>query len=412
MDLKNDGFQIINAAIESALPHSAVRKALGKETFSGGKLLLVSIGKAAWSMAKAASDMLGDKITDGVVITKYDHSKGELPNIKIYEAGHPISDENSYMATRNAIDLVTNLTSYDTVLLLISGGGSALFEAPLLEEEEIKSINEQLLASGANIVEINTIRKRLSRVKGGKFAKLCEPAKVISVILSDIIGDPLDMIASGPAHPDSSTSEEALGVVKKYGLKISEKAKSLLEQETPSQIDNVVTKITGSVNQLCEAARLTCIELGYEPVILTSSLACEAAEAGRFLGAIGKHHCKTSKSLAFIAGGETVVRLTGTGKGGRNQELALAAADEIKGLKNVAVFSVGSDGTDGPTDAAGGYVDGETAIKLNEKNIKIYDILNNNDSYHALKEVDGLVITGPTGTNVNDLSVLLIRADV
>ena len=246
MDLKNDGFQIINAAIESALPHSAVRKALEKETFSGGKLLLVSIGKAAWSMAKAASDMLGDKITDGVVITKYDHSKGELPNIKIYEAGHPISDENSYMATRNAIDLVTNLTSYDTVLLLISGGGSALFEAPLLEEEEIKSINEQLLASGANIVEINTIRKRLSRVKGGKFAKLCEPAKVISVILSDIIGDPLDMIASGPAHPDSSTSEEALGVVKKYGLKISEKAKSLLEQETPSQIDNVVTKITAS----------------------------------------------------------------------------------------------------------------------------------------------------------------------
>ena len=141
-------------------------------------------------------------------------------------------------------------------------------------------------------------------------------------------------------------------------------------------------------------------------------MACEAAEAGRFLGAIGKHHCKTSKSLAFIAGGETVVRLTGTGKGGRNQELALAAADEIKGLKNVAVFSVGSDGTDGPTDAAGGYVDGETAIKLNEKNIKIYDILNNNDSYHALKEVDGLVITGPTGTNVNDLSVLLIRADI
>lgn len=412
MDLRNDAYHIIDAAIESALPHSAVRKALEKEDLSGGRLLLISIGKAAWSMAKAASDMLGDKITDGVVITKYDHSKGDLPNIRIYEGGHPISDENSYMATRYAIDLVKNLTPDDKVLLLISGGGSALFEAPLLDDGEIKSINEQLLSCGANIVEMNTIRKRLSRVKGGRFAKLCEPGKVISVVLSDIIGDPLDMIASGPAYPDSSTSEEALQLVDKYGLNISEKAKGLLEQETPSQIDNVITKVTGSVNQLCEAARLACIELGYEPIVLTSSLACEASEAGRFLGAIGKHHCKTSKSLAFIAGGETVVRLRGTGKGGRNQELALAAADEIKGLKNVALFSVGSDGTDGPTDAAGGYVDGDTGIKLKMKNIKIYDILNNNDSYHALQEVEGLVITGPTGTNVNDLSLVLIKAKV
>lgn len=411
MGLRSDAFKIIDSSIESALPHSAVRKALENESFLGGRLLLVSIGKAAWSMAKAASDILADKISNGIVITKYDHSKGELANITVYEAGHPISDANSYMATKEAIKLVTGLKPEDTVLLLISGGGSALFEDPLLDEKELKSINEQLLACGANIVEINTIRKRLSRVKGGKFAKLCEPAKVISVVLSDIIGDPLDMIASGPAYPDSSTTENALGIIKKYGLIISDKAKSLIEQETPSKIHNVVTKITGSVNQLCEAARLKCIELGYEPIILTSSLSCEAAEAGRFLGAIGKYHYKTGKALAFIAGGETVVRLTGKGKGGRNQELALAAADEIKGLNNVAVFSVGSDGTDGPTDAAGGYVDGETAGELNDKNIKIYDILSNNDSYNALKEVDGLIITGPTGTNVNDLSVLLIRAD-
>lgn len=411
MGLRSDAFKIIDSAIESALPHSAVRKALENESFVGGRLLLVSIGKAAWSMAKAASDMLADKISKGIVITKYEHSKGDLDNITVYEAGHPISDSNSYMATKEAIELVTGLKPEDTVLLLISGGGSALFEEPLLDENELKNINEQLLACGANIVEINTIRKRFSGVKGGKFAKLCEPAKVISVVLSDIIGDPLDMIASGPAYPDSSTSKEALGIIEKYGLTISDKARSLIKLETPSKIDNVVTKITGSVNQLCEAARLKCIELGYEPIVLTSSLACDAAEAGKFLGAIAKHHYKTEKSLAFIAGGETVVRLTGKGKGGRNQELALASADEIQGLSNVAVFSVGSDGTDGPTDAAGGYVDGETAVKLNDKNIKIYDILNNNDSYNALKEADGLIITGPTGTNVNDLSVLLISAN-
>ncbi len=411
MDLRSDAFKIIHSSIESALPHAAVRNALENESFEGGRLLLVSIGKAAWSMAKAASDILSDKISKGIVITKYHHGKGDLANITVYEAGHPISDANSYMATKEAIKLVTNLQPEDRVLLLISGGGSALFEDPLLDEDEMKNVNEQLLASGANIVEINTIRKRLSRVKGGKFAKLCEPAKVMSVVLSDIIDNPLDMIASGPAYPDSSTSENALGIIQKYGLTLSDQARSLIEQETPDKIDNVVTKITGSVNQLCEAARLKCLELGYEPIILTSSLACEAAEAGKFIGAIAKHYYKTGKSLAFIAGGETVVRLTGKGKGGRNQELALAAADEINGLSNVAVFSVGSDGTDGPTDAAGGYVDGATACKLNEKNIKIYDILNNNDSYNALQEVDGLIITGPTGTNVNDLSVLLISGD-
>ncbi len=400
MDLRSDAFKIIHSSIESALPHAAVRNALENESFEGGRLLLVSIGKAAWSMAKAASDILSDKISKGIVITKYHHGKGDLANITVYEAGHPISDANSYMATKEAIKLVTNLQPEDRVLLLISGGGSALFEDPLLDEDEMKNVNEQLLASGANIVEINTIRKRLSRVKGGKFAKLCEPAEVISVVLSDIIDNPLDMIASGPAYPDSSTSENALGIIQKYGLTLSDQARNLIEQETPDKIDNVVTKITGSVNQLCEAARLKCLELGYEPIILTSSLACEAAEAGKFIGAIAKHYYKTGKSLAFIAGGETVVRLTGKGKGGRNQELALAAADEINGLSNVAVFSVGSDGTDGPT-----------ACKLNEKNIKIYDILNNNDSYNALQEVDGLIITGPTGTNVNDLSVLLIRGD-
>ncbi|WP_331665434.1 glycerate kinase type-2 family protein [Anaerocolumna sp.] len=218
MNLRNDAQLIIDAAITAALPDNAVNKALEGENFSGGKLLLVAIGKAAWTMAEAACNILTDQINDGVVITKYDHTKGELPHVQIYEAGHPVPDANSILATEQAIRLVTGLSSNDTVLLLISGGGSALFEKPLIPLEMLEDLTKQLLASGADIVEINTIRKRLSTVKGGKFAKLCEPAHVFSIVLSDIIGDPLDMIASGPAYPDNSTCDQAREIIAKYGL--------------------------------------------------------------------------------------------------------------------------------------------------------------------------------------------------
>lgn len=409
MSLKKDAYKIIDAAINSALPDTAVKKALQELEMPKGRLLLVSIGKAGWSMAKAASDVLGSRIDDGIVITKYDHSQGDLPNIRIYEAGHPIPDENSFAATEKAIQLVSNLSPEDIVLFLISGGGSALFEKPLVPKETLEDITKQLLASGADIVETNTIRKRLSAVKGGKFAKLCEPAQVFSVVLSDIIGDPLDMIASGPAYPDTSTSEQALEIVRKYGISISKETEEMLKIETPDKITNVNTMITGSVTQLCAAAEKTCRELGYEPIVLTASLNCQAREAGSFLASIAQYHNNTEKSLAFIAGGETVVHVKGTGKGGRNQELALSAAEGISGLNNVAVFSFGSDGTDGPTDAAGGYVDASTAQILAEKGISIFEVLENNDAYNALKACDGLIITGPTGTNVNDLSVLLIK---
>ena len=409
VSLKNDASKIIDSAITAALPDTAVKKALQGLDFSGGRLLLVAIGKAAWSMAKAAADILGELIEDGVVITKYDHSKGELPKIRIYEAGHPIPDENSFAATEQAIQLVSNLTPEDKVLFLISGGGSALFEKPLIPKDLLEHLTRQLLASGADIVEMNTIRKRLSAVKGGKFAKLCEPAQVYSVVLSDIIGDPLDMIASGPAYPDSSTSEQALEIIRKYNITVSEEVRALLNVETPDTIANVKTMITGSVTQLCAAAEKTCLELGYKPVVLTASLNCEAREAGSFLASIAQYHNNSDKSLAFIAGGETIVHLKGSGKGGRNQELALAAADGISELNNIVVFSIGSDGTDGPTDAAGGYVDTNTKKALAEKGIAIFDVLENNDAYHGLKKCDGLIITGPTGTNVNDLSVLLIK---
>jgi len=409
MNLRPDADKIIESAIRAALPDTAVKKALQDEDFSGGRLIMVSIGKAAWSMANAACDILGGRIDEGIVITKYGHSMGALPNIRIREAGHPIPDANSFAATEEAIRMVSGLKPEDKVLFLISGGGSALFEKPLIGESEIARLNEQLLASGTDITEINTIRKRLSAVKGGKFAKLCEPARVISVVLSDIIGDPLDMIASGPAYPDSSTSEQAIGIIKKYGIKVSEETLELLKKETPSELSNVRTKVTGSVTQLCKAAEQTCRELGYEPVILTASLRCQAREAGSFLASIAQYYNSSEKSLAFIAGGETVVQLKGKGKGGRNQELALSAAEGISGLNNVAVFSVGSDGTDGPTDAAGGYVDTMTKKVLAEKGIDIFETLENNYAYPALQACGGLIITGPTGTNVNDLSVLLIK---
>jgi hydroxypyruvate reductase len=409
MSLRDDSNKIIESAINAALPDTAVKKALQDEDFSGGKLVLISIGKAAWSMAKAACDLLGSRINEGIVITKYGHSKGALQNVRIMEAGHPIPDANSFSATDEAIKMVSGLSPDDKVLFLISGGGSALFEKPLIKENELTSLTEQLLASGADITEINTIRKRLSAVKGGKFAKLCEPAQVISVVLSDIIGDPLDMIASGPAYPDSSTSEQAIGIIRKYGITVSAETMELIKMETPSELNNVRTKITGSVTQLCAAAERTCRELGYEPVVLTASLRCQAREAGSFLASIAQYYNSSEKSLAFIAGGETVVQLKGKGKGGRNQELALAAAEDISELDNVAVFSIGSDGTDGPTDAAGGYVDTGTKKILSEKGIDIFKTLENNNAYYALQASGGLIITGPTGTNVNDLSVLLIK---
>lgn len=295
------------------------------------------------------------------------------------------------------------------MLFLLSGGGSALFEKPLLPAEELQEITHQLLASGADIVEINTIRKRLSAVKGGRFAQLCSPAQVFNIVLSDILGDPLDMIASGPTVPDSSTCAQALAVAEKYHLSLSAQAQHLLQVETPKQLKNITTQITGSVRELCAAAASECRTLGYTPVLLTDQLCCEAREAGSFLASILRTHAQEKKPLAFIAGGETIVHLTGKGLGGRNQELALAAAPGIAGL-NACIFSIGSDGTDGPTDAAGGYVDGQTAAALQRQSVRIFDALQNNDAYHALQAVDGLIFTGPTGTNVNDVAVALLRS--
>ena len=406
--LRRDADAIIRSSLNAVLPDEAVRRALNAFAPRGGRVLLVAAGKAAWQMAHAAVEALG-RVDGGVVVTKYGHVKGEIPGVTCCEAGHPVPDENSFAATEKALALVQGLTAEDTVLFLLSGGGSALFERPLLPGEELQDITSQLLASGADIVEMNTIRKRLSAVKGGRFAQACAPAEVFSIVLSDILGDPLDMIASGPAVPDTSTCAQALAIAEKYHLSLSEQAKTLLQQETPKALDNVTTRITGSVRELCTAAANACRELGYEPILLTDQLCCEAREAGSFLGSIVRTHTGHGKKLAYIAGGETVVHLTGKGLGGRNQELALAAAPALAELKHCCVFSVGSDGTDGPTDAAGGYVDGETLAALTEKGWNVFDTLQHNDAYHALRAVEGLIMTGATGTNVNDVAVALLR---
>lgn len=409
MGLREDADRIVRESIRRVLPDEAVSRALAGKDFGNGRVYVVAAGKAAWQMANTAAEILGDRMEAGVAVTKYDHVKGPIPGMKCFEAGHPVPDANSFAGTQAALELVENLREEDTVLFLLSGGGSALFEKPLIPEEELADITKQLLACGADIVEINTIRKRISAVKGGKFAKLCEPAGVFGIVLSDILGDPLDMIASGPAYPDSTTCAQAAAIAEKYQLKLSEKARELLGQETPKTLRNVETVITGSVRNLCRAAADACRELGYEPVVLTDQLSCEAREAGAFLAAIAKSHQESEKSLAFLAGGETVVHLTGTGMGGRNQELALASAQGIAGLSDTAVFSVGSDGTDGPTDAAGGYCDGTTKEALQKQGIDIYQVLRQNDAYHALEKSGGLIITGATGTNVNDVAVVLIK---
>jgi hydroxypyruvate reductase len=425
-ELYRSANKIINHIIQANMPQQAVRDALKNHQFTGN-IYLLAIGKAAWTMAQAAREELGSRIKKGIVITKYGHSSGGITDMEITEAGHPLPDENSITGTMKALEMANKLNKEDELLFLISGGGSALFEAPLegLTLDDIIDINSQLLSCGADITEINMIRKRLSSVKAGRFAQVCAPAKIFTIVLSDVLGDRLDSIASGPAAPDMSTAQEAMAVIEKYKINPGNTAREYIGKETPKHLDNVETVITGSVYKLCRSAAEICAELGYTPYILSSEMNCQAREAGRFISSIAKgiyQNINTinktvistsafgiKKPCAVIFGGETVVILKGNGKGGRNQELALAAAEGITGLDNILIFSLSSDGTDGPTDAAGGIVDGFTYERLKEKGLNLKKILDNNDSYNALAAVDGLIKTGPTGTNVNDVTVILCK---
>lgn len=407
MTLHDDALLIARRAIDAAMPDAAVRRALAAHRDfldAPGRLILVAVGKAAWTMARAAWDEAA--FDGGVIVTARGCAHGPVGNAAIIEAGHPIPDEMSILGAETALERVRGLTEHDRVLFLLSGGGSALFEKPLIAPDELARVTDCLLRSGADIVAINTIRKRLSAVKGGRFALACRPARVLSLVLSDVLGDPLDMIASGPAAPDTSTSREALALAGRYALPLSDAARACLARETPKALDNVESEIIGSVSLLCASAADTARALGYEPLLLTDRLDCEAREAGAFLAAMAKTHAGRGRR-AFILGGETVVHVRGRGLGGRNQELALAAAGGLNGL-NAALMSVGSDGRDGPTDAAGGCVDGASLERCRAAGVNIAAALADNDAYHALDRIGALIRTGPTGTNVGDLTVLLI----
>lgn len=364
--------KIVSSAIEAVLPDKSVEEALSSLQLEGN-VHIIAIGKAAWLMASAASHALDNKYVGGICITKYEHSQGDIPRIKIFEAGHPTPDMNTVKATQAAIDYARRLGEEDTVLFLVSGGGSALFESPTCSLEKYITINDELLASGKDIKEMNTIRKKHSNVKGGKFAELCKPAKVVNLILSDVIGDDLESIASGPTIAEG-----------------------------------VDSYLVGNLSKLINAASMACKAQGYKSIIVNDNMTGIARlEAERFANEALKYSNNEEK-IALISGGETVVKLTGSGKGGRNQEFALACAPLIEG-KNIKIFSAGSDGTDGPTDAAGGYVNGKSMELFREAGIDVQAYLDNNDSYHALKATDQLIITGPTGTNVNDIAVALIN---
>ena len=405
--LRRDAERIARGAIDAVRPDEAVRRALEGLQLSGS-VYLVAVGKAAWQMASAAVKYLGFPIKDGIVLTKYGHVSGPIPGIRCYEAGHPVPDEAGFRGTRAILDMTRNLTESDRVLFLLSGGGSALFELPLVESELLREVTAALPARGADIRQINLIRKRLSAVKGGRFAQWCAPARVENVILSDVLGDPADLIASGPAVPDPSTAEQAKAAAREYLPELYDALLPLLERETPGSLDNVGVQIIGSVRELCSAAAGIARELGYTPMLLNEEMSGEARTEGRIFAQLLAKHSGEGKRLALLAGGEPVVHVTGTGLGGRNQELALAAAQMLARIPNVCLISVGSDGTDGPTDAAGGYVDGDTLEELTESEVALQQALENNDSYHALDAIGNLIRTGPTGTNVNDIVIGLI----
>ena len=411
--MRLDAEKIYTGAIRANLPENCVREGLSRFSLPQGKLIVVAVGKAAWKMAECAERIitgeLGGKIDAGVVITKYDHSEGEIPNFEIYEAAHPVPDDAGILATERVLSLTRGLSDKDAVLFLVSGGGSALFESPYCTLSELANITKALLGSGADIKEINAVRKRLSKVKGGRFAEHVAPASIYTVALSDVIGNRLDVIASGPAVADATTSADVEEIVSKYSLPITEMVRRVISNETPKVLTNESHFVGGSVSELCLAAKREAESLGYKAEILTDSEMGEARFVGADLARLAVDKCDTDIPLAYIIGGETVVHISGGGLGGRNQEIALASSAIIAGKRNIAIFSVGSDGTDGPTDAAGGYVDGESYLKMTREGLEPLRMLDNNDSYNALDPIGGLIKTGPTGTNVNDITVALIR---
>jgi glycerate 2-kinase len=428
--LLNDLF---HTALRAVDPYGAVKLYVDNisSVYHGGgfrRFLAVGFGKASCPMAKALEDGLSGVVDTGTVITKYDHCVGyDFKEITVYEAGHPLPDERGLGGTQKIINLLGEADENTLVVCLISGGGSSLLVSPYegITLTDKQNITDLLLRSGADIHELNAVRKHLSKVKGGRLAGIAYPARIISLIISDVIGDRLDVIASGPTSPDSTTYREALQVIEKYGLKdrsprsvyeVLKKGAEGLFPETPKEgnhiFDMVENRVIGNNKKALEAAKTKAESMGLDAEIISSELTGEARKVGRWLAAMAieiKNAGKLRRPRCLISGGETTVNVEGSGLGGRNMELALSFAMEIRGMEGITLLSVGTDGTDGPTDAAGAVVCGWTISKAGSLGLAPESYLENNDSYNFFKKTGDLFITGPTGTNVMDIQILAIE---
>ena len=433
-ELRDAAKQIWEASLDAARPEVCIPRAIelthggfrvgDKEYTVSGRLIVIGAGKAGAGMAQVVERIFGGRISVGLVITKYGH---QVPteNIHVFEAGHPVPDKTGELAVDGMREILHDLSPEDVVLCLISGGGSALLPAPApgITLEQKQHVTTELLRAGATILELNAVRKHLSAIKGGQLMEWTAPAQVVSLIMSDVIGDPLDFIASGPTAPDTTTFADALGIVEKYGLDVPDAVAGRLDRgargeipETPKRGDPMFERVNNHIvanNQLLvDAARAKARDLGFTTLVLSSQIEGEARDVGRFFASIAREIGTTGNPVGppacILAAGETTVTVRGEGRGGRNQEMALAWAIKMQSWKHPTCFaSVATDGTDGPTDAAGGLVDPSTCSRSVEMNYEPAKFLRSNDSYTFLKAVGDLITTGPTQTNLMDLQILL-----
>ena len=423
--LRKQARAIFQAALSAADPAGAVTRYLARRNFSRyGHIYIVGAGKAGASMAQAAERVLGRGITSGLVNVKYGHVV-RLKRVELNECGHPVPDEQGVAGARRIAEIAAAAQKDDLVLCLISGGASALlpFPAPPVTLAEKQEVTRLLLNCGANIHEINTVRKHISAIKGGQLARLAFPAAVEALLLSDVIGDDLDVIGSGPAAPDASTFAAAVAILERFDIfdRVPQAVRERLDQgmrgevpETPKPSDPIFARVRNTIvggNRLAlEAAARHARSLGFRTLILASGIQGETREVARMHAAIAREVVESGRPLkppaCIITGGETTVTIKGAGLGGRNQEFVLAAAIDIAGLGDVVVLSGGTDGTDGPTDAAGAIADGGTLAR--KPDARRY--LDANDSYHYFEALGDLLVTGPTNTNVMDVRILLVGA--
>lgn len=438
--MRQDALAIFQASLQAVDPIAAVKRYLTLENDTlivAGKsfpltkykgIFLVGFGKAGASMARGVEDVLQERLEAGIINVKYGHVQRLSSKIKINEAGHPVPDAAGMAGAREIVQFLEARRADELVICVISGGGSAIFPLPQegITLEEKQEMTRQLLACGADIKEINAIRKHISRVKGGQLARIAQPATLITLILSDVIGDPLDSIASGPTAADSTTFQDCVNILTKYQLwgKIPRSIEQHLQAgaagkipDTPKAGDPAFTSthnvIVGSNWQAVQAAEQAAAALGYRTLILSTFIEGETRDVARVHAAIAKEVRKSGHPIAapacILSGGETTVTIRGTGLGGRNQEFVLAAAMDLRDMDNVVVLSAGTDGTDGPTDAAGALADGKSIARAQQLSLNASDYLQNNDSYHFFAALGDLIKTGPTNTNVMDLRIVLIR---